>query len=227
MAVTGLLVVVSATAAAAAAPPKGTVHVVYLATSNVHQDQNTPDTGATHTDEKLSWNVSADVPLAAASTVPYRSSKNFDGTVGGTGNYVHDKPDGSVAFSCDGDLTIAPTNAEQAGTFEIDLVKSAGKLTSKATLGAESPVPVYTSDFATFGPDTGPNCAGNPLLSSIESGPSPAGPHPIVLKLDLAKLAKAKGKTQTFKVGKTDDVTHGTTETKYTWQGTITLTVTT
>jgi hypothetical protein len=208
-----------ATNASAAAPPKGTVHVVYIANSTVDQTVNDPDSPTTAS-EKLNWNVSADIPLAAASTVPYRYSKNFSGTVDGDGTFK------GTAFSCGGKLSIAETNQEQAGTFELDLVKSGGTLTSKAKLGAESPVPEYTTDFGQFAPDSGPSCAGSQVIHTIQSGPSPAGPHPVVVKLDLAKLASAKGKTQRFKVGKTDNVTRGTTTTKYDWSGTITLTLT-
>jgi hypothetical protein len=217
---------VMAGSAGASAPPTGTVHVVYVANSSVVQNVTVPESGNTSTTEKLSWNVSADVPLAAGSTAPYRYSKNFKGTVNGSGAFTHDGVNGAPGFNCGGALVIAPANQEQAGTFEIDLAKSGGKLTSKATLGASSPVPVYTTDFAQFGPDAGANCAGSPLISNIESGPSPAGPHPVVVKLDLAKLSKAKGKTMTFKVGKKDDVTHGNHETNYDWNGTITLTLT-
>jgi hypothetical protein len=51
------MVVVGVSAAAGAAPPQGTVHVVYIANSTVDQERNTPDTGSTHTNEKLTWNV--------------------------------------------------------------------------------------------------------------------------------------------------------------------------
>jgi len=216
LAVVGLLIGVSATGAAAAALPKGTVHVVYIANTNVEQTQTPPGIDSTQATEKLSWNVSADISLAGRSNVPYRYSKNFAGTVGGDGTSVHGP------INCSGKLSIASSNAEDTGTFQLELAKSG----TKATLGAASPVPVYTGDYGQFGADAGPNCQGSTVLAQIENRPAPTGPRPILVKLDLAKLAKAKGKTQTFKVGQSDNVTHGTTTTKYDWNGTITLTLT-
>src|SRR5262249_33740175 len=127
---------------------------------------------------------------------------------------------GVTPFDCSGPLQIDPSNAKDVATFEVDFVKSGGKLTSKATLYADSPL--YLG--GTF---TTANCASKNPLPAVVNSPPQTGPKPVAVKIDLAQIAKAKGKTKTYNVGETNSKT-GTnppSTTNWNWNGTVTLTL--
>jgi len=217
---------VGATVASTAAPTTGSLHVVYKAegTTEKHSNANDETTNGT---QQVNWTVTADIPLKSRSTVPYRYSTNGSGPVTANGTYQVVTSTGATLFDCSGPLEVAPTDAQDVATFELDFAKSGGKLTSKATLYSDSPVPLGSGEVGAFTASSGTGCATETPIGIIPLNSPPKGPKALATKVDLAQIAAAKNKTKTYTVGDTDSVTasDGAT-TKWNWDGTITLTLT-
>ncbi|HEY7107369.1 MAG TPA: hypothetical protein VH986_13255 [Acidimicrobiia bacterium] len=211
--------VVVATAAPASAAVQGTLHVQYDVDGTFKQQDDTSSLPRT-SEVTINWKVSSDIPLAGSS-VPYRYSdrKSKQGTVNANAAKWTNGP-----TTCTGPLTVVDANGLQnVAQFEFDYAKKGSTLLDKGTLKGTSPVPITSGFVAQFSDANGAGCTGYQPVTQIGGSPDdPAGN--VLLKVDLAKLAKSKSKSQTFKVGLTKTFDQNA-KTDVDWHGTVVVTL--
>jgi hypothetical protein len=204
-------------AAPATAAVTGTLHVEYTIDGKLHQDDTSSSIPST-SDVTVSWTVSSDIPLAGSS-VPYRYSTRTSkrGTVSATANGTQGKT------TCTGALTADSNGTANVSPFEFDFATKGSKLLDKGTLKGTSPVPLTSGFVAQFSDRNGTGCTGYQPVTQIGGGPDDPDGN-VLLKVDLARLAKSRTKSQTFDVGL--DKSHpGSTSTDTIWSGTVVVTL--
>jgi hypothetical protein len=209
-------VFLSATPAGAAVT--GTLHIQYNVDGTIKQRDDSSSLPST-SDATINWKVTSDIPLAG-SGVPYRYSqrKSKHGTVNATANWSNGKT------TCTGPLTVVDSNGLQnVAQFEFDYAKKGSKFLDKGTLKGTSPVPLTSGFVGQFNDGNGSGCTGYQPVTQIGGRPDDPDGN-VLLKVDLAKLVKAKGKSQTFDVGLTKTY-GGTKTTDVDWRGTVVLTL--
>jgi hypothetical protein len=201
----------------ASAAVKGTLEVEYSGAGTFSQQDDSSSLPRT-SDATLTWDVTSEIPLAG-STGPYRYSQrnSKQGTVESSANWTNGPT------TCKGQLSVSDANGVQfVGQFEFDYAKKGSTFLDKGTLKGPSPVPLNSGFIGQFSDANGPGCTGYQPITQI--GGTPDDPDGNVsVKLDLAKLAKAKGKTLSFPVGLTK--TYSKTATDVSWKGSVVVTL--
>jgi hypothetical protein len=215
--VTALSVVVFAASPSSAAV-KGTLHIQYDVDGTFKQRDESSSLPRT-SDATINWKVSSDIPLAGSQVAARYSDRNSkQGSVNATATWTNGPT------TCTGPLTVSESNGVQnVAQFEFDYAKSGSKFVDKGTLKGTSPVPLNSGFVGQFSNANGSGCTGYQPITQIGGGPDDPDGN-VLLKVDLAKLAKSKSKSQTFDVGLTKTFTQGAT-TAVDWRGTVTVTL--